>query len=148
MKRVFTKWLGGVRSIAIPASVWGNEVLQFTAQEPLTVIGAHLEIGNCSPAENDGFPNLELELSFSATARMDVAFLSAQCYQWWNTTPASGMVALGNQVVMFPPGYGLSMKEGETVFLNIKSENPPTAGISTMQANAHIYYVKGAPTSN
>ncbi len=147
MKRIFTKWLGGVRTVAIPASTWGNEILQFTAQEPLTILGAQLELGNCSPAENDGFPNLEMELSFSATPRMDVSFLSAQVYQWWNTTPASGMVALGNQVVMFPAGYGLSMKEGETIFLNVKSESPPTAGASIMQVNAHIYYVKGAATN-
>lgn len=145
-KRVFTKWLGGGALIQASTAVWANEVTQFTAQEPLTLIGAHLEAFPSAWSENDGEATVDLELSFSSTARMDVAILSVATGNTWNTAPAGVAMFSGNQLLMLPAGYGLSMKEGETVFLNIKEFASKSAGMDIFIVNAHLYYVKGAPT--
>lgn len=145
MKRVFTKWLGGGVSMnATGVLEWMNEVLEWTAQEPLSIIGAHLAIQISTPSENDAFQKLEAELSFSSTWGMDVAFLDCGSQAWWNTAPPGVDSDSDNVVAMFPTGYALSMKEGETMHLNTKVLAPPSAGVCIWAIKAHIYYVKGA----
>lgn len=146
MKRVFTKHLGGNATVSTGDLSWTSELLAWTSQENLTIIGAHLAVELVGGSENDGFQKLEMELSFSSTIGMDVAFLSAGSSFYWNTTPAFGAVVAGNQVVMFPEGYGLSMKEGETLFLTAKDVAFPSASVAFFKVNAHIYYVKGSAT--
>ncbi len=148
MKRLFTKWLGGEVSMSATGVLeWLNEVMQFTSQEDLSVLGAQLAIEVKTPSENDNYQKLECELSFSSTPHMDISFLTAGSSAWWNTAPPGIDADHDNVVVMFPEGYGLTMKEGETVFLNAQTIAVPSAGTSTWIISAHLYYVKGKATS-
>jgi len=132
--------------LAPPGVEVTNETLEWTSQEPLLIIGAQLEVASKTWSENDGKALLAMELSFSAALKADVAFLSAMASDYWNTAPPGILETQGNVTLMFPEGYALSMKEGETIYLNRKQTLVKSAASSFFSVNAHLFYVKGTVT--
>ena len=113
------------------------------AQEPVHIIG--FELSSWTRDEtligNDGFAMSTGYLTPQKDKYIDGALGLCQAHQDWNTGFSASHPPY-HVVVMFPEGYGVPLKEGESIVLQTIFGNTTSAPVGFIH-HAHIYYVKG-----
>ncbi|MBA7551992.1 hypothetical protein ES705_44543 [subsurface metagenome] len=140
-KRIFTKvFSGSVIVAAAPTDegAWESWLIQYEAIE---VIGAQAKILSTMPSENDGFAYAEVELSQVGVRRQEGAILSVAAGEGWNTTPAGINQVNGHQVVTFPAGFAVPVKEEGYLYINTGGRGK-SAGDSVFEYEVIVFYTK------
>ena len=91
-KRVFTKVLSGLISVAQTDLGVRNALAADLQQEDIEVIGAEVLVYNYTRSENDGKAFAVVELSQAGTFGSDGSILAAIAQDDWNTTPVNAWV--------------------------------------------------------
>lgn len=146
-KKIWCKFLGGGNQI-LPAagSLVPTKLVDFICEENIVVVGAqlHCEAAAGSEIANDGDAYLHVHLTQYglSTEGWRNELLSVMGHQNWNTAPASVQHEYQNEQIMFPEGYGLSLKEGEPFELWAHGNNTSAAEVQ-IGCSATLFYVKG-----
>lgn len=144
MRKVFT-W-SKAYSLEVPASTGALTAVAYTwrAEEDITIIGCSLAVHRkeSTPIANDGDACLGAELTPNAVFCQDGALMYAVGSCNWNTTPASTDFENQTKSIMFPAGYGVTVKEEGIINLLIEHLNSSAADVGFV-VDTHIYYVKG-----
>lgn len=140
MKRIFLEMLtAGFTQTATPvARTIGDS---FKAQEDLTLVGAFIGAWVNLENENDGFAECAYNLSMDGTV-WEQLILETNAIDGWNTTPAGIHYQYMRSVVVFPAGYGVTLKEGESIYLCYDGRGK-SAGSTGFFGRAGLYLVKG-----
>lgn len=140
VRRVFLEMLtaGFSQTAAATPRTIGDS---FKAQEDLTLVGAFLGAWVNLENENDGFAECAFNLSMDGTV-WEQLILEANASEGWNTTPAGICKQDGRHVVMFPAGHGVTLKEGESVYLCYDGRGK-SAGTTGFFGRAGLFLVKG-----
>ena len=143
MKRVFTQ------PYAVTADVpnggdTGSAII-YTAPEDMVLIGFQMstKMLSTTPIGNDGFADIDFQLSNIGNIAVAYGHSWIHCMAWWNTTPASVGIEASEMVVMFPEGYGITLKEGEVLNLPWSGRNTSAATIR-LTCDGTLFLVKGS----
>lgn len=146
MKRVYIGYASNAQDTEEPTYQIYPCPKPFTPEEDITVIGCQLCLMVKEPAQNDGFLDVQAHLAQDTIAtdnllanKRTLCELSAGGV--WNTAPASTDWHEATATVMFPVGYGVSIREGEHLYLDAIAKGA-TAGIWHWTCVAQIFYVK------
>ena len=123
-----------------------NKVI-YVAQEDVILIGSCLsgKMVATGAIANDGFIDIDMFLATQPAACTYGIINGIHVTAWWNTTPAGVGMNGNNSTVMFPEGYGIPLKEGEVLYLNMEARND-SAGTVRMTCDLGFFIVKGKVT--
>lgn len=143
MRKIYTKDLTWAENFAAATCGWGGVIKTIQWQEDVTVIGVELSVWTRDEAliGNDGFAMSSLVLLPVPGQYTDGVVGYATAVQDWNTGFSSSHPP-ANVVIMFPAGFGMTMKEGETLSAQSIFANTTSAPVGFVH-HAVIYYVKG-----
>jgi len=143
MKRVFMSGWCETLSCA-PNDTTGLNRVIYVAQEDVILIGCQLsgKMVATGAITNDGFLDIDMFIATQPAACTYGIIAGIHAHAWWNTTPACCGVQGNNSTVMFPAGYGIPLKEGEVLYLNMEARND-TAGLIRMTCDLGLFIVKG-----
>jgi len=123
---------------------WHDALNSVVFQEDITIIGAELQV-ECMVVDAalnaDGLYNVIGELSRIAKNRADGRFLTEQLMHGWTAAINVGGEARKCARVMFPPGYGIDVDDGEAVYMNCMFQSVGAVELSAY-FDATIYYVE------
>lgn len=144
MKRVFTKHMGFSEGFAAAACGWGAMIETWQAQEDITILGFELAVWARDEQliGNDGYASCAAYLLPVPSQYTDGILGMAIAHQDWNSVPAFGSFGCATRVVMFPDGYGATIREGESISLQSVFTNTSAATVG-FNLRAVMYYVKG-----
>ncbi len=146
MKRVFMGGHCETMDCLANLTTGGNFVI-FVAQEDVILIGSVMsgKMIATGAIANDGFIDMDMFIATQPEACTYGIINAIHTTAWWNTTPAGVGFNGNNSTVMFPKDHGITLKEGEVLYLNMQARND-TAGMIRMTCDLGFFYVKGKAT--
>ncbi len=143
-RRVFTEILvAPAQTVAGGAAAILNSYASYVAQEDIEVVGVELTIMPQGSLGNDGFCVAVAELSQAGQYNADGVVLQATMTQSWNTAPAFGDERPVTEIIVFPDGDAVPVREEGTLNLHLQLvATDLTAGNFVVGVTAVIYYVK------
>ncbi|GAI02704.1 unnamed protein product [marine sediment metagenome] len=141
-KRVFTRIAKGIASVGgmgFPEPGEQTGLYSWLLQEDIEIVGVCMSLWNSLPSENDGFAWCNLELSQTAEYGQSGSIASVNAMEGWNTTPAGICATNGHQVMNFPVGLSIPVKEEGHLYVNALLEGK-SAGTSEFSFLVIIYY--------
>ena len=113
----------------------------YTAQEDLIIVALEGHIHVYMESDNDGVGESSMEVTMDGTVRKQ-KLMKLSSGEGWEATGARGFEYAGDKVIVFPDGMGISMREGETIYL-LKDGRGKSAGTTSFSIHASVFYVKG-----
>jgi hypothetical protein len=142
-KRIFAAYLEAhCTPITGAGATWFTGADSFLAEEDIVVVGSKLGCFCNVPNENDGLGQFYCELSQNGIPEKPGMINQAMAFDYWNTSPAGVQTSPETNVIMFPEGRGVSLREGESIYLHAHGYGK-TAGDCSFIMNAILFYVKG-----
>lgn len=117
----------------------------FIAEEDVTLIAVSLQINPIVTfIGDDGIAWLLAELNQGGgVLGTPGAILHARAYQEWNTAPAFGHFGQEVQRIVFPTGYGVTVKEEGILQMLVQGVNDSATADLVFCLRCFLYYVKG-----
>ena len=143
MRRVFIE---GYKSVIFtdPADgvVAWYDLWQYVAQENLTLIGATLTCDMDTFQQEDGRAQVMLRVVVNGVN----AILHGTAYSIWKNVVAAQELGIWTNVhdsVMFPEGTGITIREGESVALNVETFSEKASLKDKWLLGLVLFFVKG-----
>lgn len=148
MRRIFTWGIATSTTIEDGTITYPMLLGTFLAQEDITIIG--FEINLHPPVSiiatdrigNDGSVAWEAELTPQGGFMMEGGLGICAAIEVWNTTPAAVDYELAHKIVMFPEGFGVTVREEGVINLMFNGSNDTAVDVR-VTVDARLYYVKG-----
>jgi len=143
VKRVYLEGYKARFDLPANATTPWYTLWEFVAQEDLTLIGAEMTDELDSIEEVDGYAMAQFKLMVNGV--LDILHGSMMAY-WKSVAAASEVLSFENmnRDVMFPAGYGITLKEGESVSVLAEKVNTKASGdITQTLFGVVLYLVKG-----
>lgn len=142
MKRIFTKPLS-VPSLTTTGGQINSIAVAYVAEEDITIIAVRASLEVITTITMNGYCVATQELTQAgASGQPGQVFRQRMDCLQWNAAAGGGLSSIQNDNIVFPEGYGITVKEEGS--LNIFQQVETPAGET---ANVHpeftIYYVKG-----
>lgn len=146
MKRVFTLGFAASQLVTSPGDDAGLDTL-LVAQEDIVVIGYQMttKMGIANRLSGEGMVDCDWVLTTSGlpTGGGVLGWLDVEEHCEEFTAGAGLTIGMPAQVVMFPVGYGFTMREGEVLSIYHSMHAVEHAGDVHCVCDGTIYYVKG-----
>lgn len=142
-KRTFTHEIQAGISGAAGVNTTVLAAAQFVAQEDIKIVGVQLLVQQDTMLGNDGDAELWGELSQNGDRFQPGMIVQGGAISWWNTAPAAVGTIKGSEIIMFPAGHEISLREEGVLYLHTTAyATRLSAGTANGSAHALIFYQK------
>jgi len=144
MKRIFAKNMAASLPIDGVGELKNWGAAQWLMQEDITVVSFELVIQDEWAETVDCWILVGAELSPVAVPSKDGCLGHVASFKNIYNSGAGRVQTLWNGIyVVYPDGYGITMREGESLFINLSGRLVGTVGNSYFTGRAIVNYVKG-----